>query len=93
MPGSIAASTVAGDGRCGRGGGGGGGRSDGRGKITMMMSLDLEIPRRDLFRLIAKRALTSTLHFAELPKCLPFISVFILFFSSGPLEKAPGEKV
>ena len=84
---------MAGDGRCGGGGGGGGGRGDGRGIITMMMSLDLEIPRRDLFRLIAKRALTSTLHFAEFPKRLPFISVSILFFSSGPLEKAPGEKV
>lgn len=86
LPGSIAASTMGGDGRCGGGG-------DGMGIIMMMMTLDLEIPRRDLFRLIAKRALTSTLHFAEFPKCLPFISVFILFFSSGPLEKAPGEKV
>lgn len=86
LPGSIAACTMGGDGRCGGGG-------DGMGIIMMMMTLDLEIPRRDLFRLIAKRALTSTLHFAEFPKCLPFISVFILFFSSGPLEKAPGEKV
>ena len=63
------------------------GGGDGTGTLMMIITGHPQQWRRDLPPPMAfdflfpssKRALTPTSHFAEFPKCLPFISFFILF--------------